>query len=183
MRAKWRWSTALVVALVWLGLYPQPVVDTAARQSSPVSRRQLSSRRGEPDERPARSTLLGPLVAVAATVLVVLIAAISIHRSHRLMAALTLAGLAIALLTLLRPAHRQPPRSATALLALDDYARFYIGLILAATAAVTLLSFGYLERRHEQRDEYYLLLLLAALGSIVLVPPSTSPRSFLASSC
>ena len=46
---------------------------------------------------------------------------------------------------------------------------FYTGLILAATAAVTLLSFGYLERRNERRDEYYLLLLLAALGSIVLV--------------
>ena len=93
---------------------------------------------------------------------------ISIHRSHRITVVLTLAGLAVAFLTLLRPAIA-PPRSATALLVFDDYARFYTGLILAATAAVTLLSFGYLERRHEQRDEYYLLLLLAALGSIVLV--------------
>lgn len=112
-------------------------------------------------------TLLGPLMAVAATAVVVLIV-ISIHRSHRITVVLTLAGIAIAFLTLLRPAIA-PPRSATALLVLDDYARFYTGLILAATAAVTLLSFGYLERRHEPRDEYYLLLLLAALGSIVLV--------------
>ena len=112
-------------------------------------------------------TLLAPLMAIAATVVVVLIV-ISIHRSHRITVVLTLAGITVAFLMLLRPAIA-PPRSATALLVFDDYARFYTGLILAATAAVTLLSFGYLERRHEQRDEYYLLLLLAALGSIVLV--------------
>jgi NADH-quinone oxidoreductase subunit N len=112
-------------------------------------------------------TLLGPLMAVAATVVVLMIV-ISIHRSHRITVVLTLAGIAVAFLTLLRPAIA-PPRGATALLVFDDYALFYTGLILAATAAVTLLSFGYLERRNEQRDEYYLLLLLAALGSIVLV--------------
>jgi NADH-quinone oxidoreductase subunit N len=38
-----------------------------------------------------------------------------------------------------------------------------------ATAAVSLLSFGYLDHRNERREEYYLLLLLAAVGSIVLV--------------
>ena len=96
-------------------------------------------------------TRLAPLVAIAATVVVLMIA-ISIYRSHRITVVLTLAGIAIAFLTLLRPAIA-PPRSATALLVFDDYARFYTGLILAATAAVTLLSFGYLERRHEQRDE------------------------------
>jgi NADH-quinone oxidoreductase subunit N len=121
-------------------------------------------------------TLLGPPIAVAATVVVVLIV-ISIHRSHRITAALTLAGIAVAFLMLLRPA--LAPRSATTLLVFDDYASFYTGLILAATAAVTLLSFGYLERRHEQRDEYYLLLLLAALGSIVLVAATHFASLFL----
>ena len=112
-------------------------------------------------------TGLAPLVAVAVTV-VVLMVVIAIYRSHRVTVILTLAGLAVAFFTLLGPAIA-PPRSTAAFLVFDDYARFYTGLILAATAAVTLLSYGYLERRHEQRDEYYLLLLLATLGSIVLV--------------
>jgi NADH-quinone oxidoreductase subunit N len=111
--------------------------------------------------------LLDPLVAVAATVVVLMIV-ISIRRSHRVTVVLTLTGLTVAFLALLRPPIAAS-RSAGALLVFDDYARFYTALTLAATAAVTLLSFGYLDRRNEQRDEYYLLLLLAALGSIVLV--------------
>ena len=122
-------------------------------------------------------TLLAPLIAVGATVVAVLIV-LSIHRSHRITVALTLAGIVVAFLTLLRP-DIAPPLSATALLVFDDYARFYTGLILAATAAVILLSFGYLERRHEQRDEYYVLLLLAALGSIVLVSATHFASFFL----
>ena len=51
----------------------------------------------------------------------------------------------------------------------DGYALFYSGLILAATAAVALISSGYVERVDERPDEYYVLLLLAALGSMVLV--------------
>jgi NADH-quinone oxidoreductase subunit N len=110
---------------------------------------------------------LGPFIAVAATVVVLMIA-VSIRRSHRLTALLTLTGLAIAFLLLFRAATPMP-RDATVLLVIDDYALFYAGLILAATAAVTLLSIGYLEQLAEQREEYYMLLLLAALGSIVLV--------------
>jgi NADH-quinone oxidoreductase subunit N len=121
--------------------------------------------------------LPGPLIAVAAAVVVVVIV-ISIHRSHRITAALTFAGIAVAFLAVLPPTIAPPP-DVKALLVFDDYARFYTGLILAATAAVTLLSFGYLERRHEQRDEYYLLLLLAALGAIVLAAAAHFASFFL----
>jgi NADH-quinone oxidoreductase subunit N len=119
---------------------------------------------------------LGPLIAVAATVVALMIA-VSMYRNQRLTAVLTLVGLAIAFLLLFR-ATTPMPRNATALLVIDDYALFYTGLILAATAAVTLLSIGYLEQLTEQRDEYYMLLLLAALGSIVLAS-STHFVSFL----
>ncbi len=120
---------------------------------------------------------LGPLIAVALTVVVLMIA-VSIRRSHRLTAVLTLAGLAIAFLLLFRAA-TPLPRGATALLVIDDYALFYGGLILAATAAVALLSIGYLEQLTEQRDEYYMLLLLAALGSMVLVSSTHFVSFFL----
>jgi len=118
---------------------------------------------------------LGPLIVIAATVVVLMIG-ISIHRSHRLTAVLTLAGLAFAFVLLWPPTPRSP---GTALLAIDQYARFYSGLILTATAVVTLLSVGYLERLAEQRDEYYVLLLLAALGSIVLVSATHFVSFFL----
>lgn len=121
--------------------------------------------------------LLGPLIALAATILVLMIA-VAVHRRPRLTAVLALAGLAVAFLLLFR-APTPDLGSATALLAIDDYARFYTGLILAATAAVTLLSIGYLERLSEQRDEFYMLLLLAALGSIVLVSSAHFVSFFL----
>lgn len=111
--------------------------------------------------------LPGPIVTVAATT-VVLMVVIAVRRSHRVSLILTLVGLAVACLTLLGPSIA-PPRGGTVLLVFDDYARFYTGLILAATAAVAMLSFGYLERQTGEPDEYYLLLLLAALGAIVLV--------------
>jgi NADH-quinone oxidoreductase subunit N len=106
-----------------------------------------------------------PLIVVAAAV-VVLTIAVAARRSHRLAVVITLAGLAIAFAFALRT-----PSSADAgpLLRLDPYARFYTALILAATAAVALLSFGYLERMREQREEFYLLLLLASLGALILV--------------
>jgi NADH-quinone oxidoreductase subunit N len=109
----------------------------------------------------------GPLVTVAATTVVLMIV-IAVRRGHRVSLILTLAGLTAAFLTLLGPVI-VPPDGGTALLVFDDYARFYTGLILVATAAVALLSFGDLERRAGEPDEYYLLLLLAALGAIVLV--------------
>ena len=62
----------------------------------------------------AAFVLLGPLIVIAATVVLLMIV-IAIHRSHRLTAALTVAGLAIAFLLLFRTAtaadrERQAPR-------------------------------------------------------------------------
>lgn len=106
-----------------------------------------------------------PLIVVAAAIVVLMIA-VAVRRSHRLALVITLTGLAIAIAFALRT-----PSSPDVgpLLRLDPYARFYTALILAATAAVALLSFGYLERMPEQREEFYLLLLLAALGALILV--------------
>lgn len=106
-----------------------------------------------------------PLLVVAATI-VVLTVVVAVRRSHRLACAVTLAGLAVAFACTLR----QPAApDAGPLLLFDAYARFYTALIVAAAGAIALLSFGYLERMREQREEFYLLLLLATLGALVLV--------------
>ncbi len=108
-----------------------------------------------------------PLIAVAATVVAVLLTA-SLRASHRTVASMTLAGfvLALAALVLVAP---QIPRTVTALLVIDGYALFYWALVLAAGIVVTLLSYGYLQPRPGNHAEYYLLLLLATLGAGILV--------------
>lgn len=118
---------------------------------------------------------LAPIVAVALAIVALMIV-VSFRRSHRVTAGVTLTGLAVAFAVALQQSG-PPPAAPAPLLVLDDSARFYTCLILAATAAVALLSFGYFERGRDpargdtvgQIDEYYLLLLLAALGSTVLV--------------
>lgn len=108
-----------------------------------------------------------PLIVVSGTVLVTM-ASIAVHRSHPLTLSLTLAGLALSLVSLW-PAAGIAPRQITPLLVIDKYALFYLGLIAAATAAVALLSYDYFERCNERPEEMYVLLVLATLGSQVLV--------------
>lgn len=105
---------------------------------------------------------------VLATTAVVVMMAIAIRRRHALTFGLTLAGTVLSLVSL-GAAASVAPRQVTPLFAIDGYALFYAGLILATTAAVILLSYGYLAKRRERQDEFYLLLLFATLGAMALV--------------
>jgi NADH-quinone oxidoreductase subunit N len=108
-----------------------------------------------------------PFLILATTGVVVMIA-IGIRRRHALTCGLALAGTVLSLISL-RAAARIAPRQITPLFAIDGYALFYAGLILATTLAVILLSYGYLARRRERQEEFYLLLLFATLGAMALV--------------
>lgn len=119
-----------------------------------------------------------PLLIVAATSVIAMIG-IAIRRSHRATAAMSLLGLALALLSIW-PAQGPAPVQIGALLLIDRYALVYMGIVLAASALVLLLSFPYLERRSEHKEEFYLLLVLATLGSMVLAA-STHMASFFLS--
>jgi len=104
-----------------------------------------------------------PLVLVAGTSVVVMVAA-AIGRNHALALGITLAGLAAAFCSVLF-VH---PRRVTALLSMDSYALFFMGLIVAASFAVALLAYAYLARWKGNREEFYVLLLVATLGGMVL---------------
>ncbi len=108
-----------------------------------------------------------PLLIVSMTIVVGMLA-IAFHRSHRLTFWISIIGLALALISLPYAATFSP-RLITPLFAWDNFAIFYTGLVLAGGLVVTAISFGYLERTAEKKDEYYLLVLLATLGSAVLV--------------
>jgi NADH-quinone oxidoreductase subunit N len=111
-----------------------------------------------------------PLLLIAATSIVVMLG-IASKRSHALSMGLTLAGLAAAFISLFAAA-QLVPRQVTALLLLDRYALFYMGLIIASSAVVAVLSYQYFEKHGGQREELYVLLLIATLGCGVLVASS-----------
>ena len=111
-----------------------------------------------------------PLILLAGTANVVMLA-IAFRRNHALAASLTLAGLAAAFLSLFA-ASPLAPRQVTSLLLVDQYALFYMGLIIMSAAAVAVLAYEYLEKHDGRCEELYLLLVLATLGCAVLVASS-----------
>ena len=113
---------------------------------------------------------LSPLLLIAATAVVVMLG-IAFRRNHALAAGLTLAGLTAAFVSICAAAPLVP-RQVTPLLLVDQYALFYMGLIVASAAAVAVLSYQYFENHEGHREELYLLLLLATLGCAVLVASS-----------
>lgn len=108
-----------------------------------------------------------PLIVIAAAPVVIMLV-IAFYRNYRLTYLLTLAGIAFASISLFATSSGIP-RRVTSLMKLDEYATFYMGLVFAASFAVTLLSSDYLKTRKVNLEEFYVLLLLAALGSSVIV--------------
>ncbi|MGB8131279.1 MAG: NADH-quinone oxidoreductase subunit N [Candidatus Angelobacter sp.] len=118
-----------------------------------------------------------PFLLIAGTSVLVMLE-VAAWRRHWFSLGSTLVGLAAAFgsLWLVSPL---VPRKVTSLLILDQYALFYIGLILTATFAIAILCHGYLEGHAETREELYVLLLVATLGSMVLVASSHFVSFFL----
>jgi NADH-quinone oxidoreductase subunit N len=118
-----------------------------------------------------------PIILMAATTVVVMLA-IAWQRNHRLTAFLTAAGQLAALLSL-APVLNIAPQPVTAMLVMDSYAVFYMGLMLASGLAGTFLFYGYIDKFQGNREELYLLLLMATLGAMVLVASSDFASLFL----
>jgi NADH-quinone oxidoreductase subunit N len=110
-----------------------------------------------------------PLVIVSATIVIAIIA-LSIKRSHRFIFFLTLLGTTVAFASL-RPVNSFPSAAlqTSMLFSFDGFASFYGGLILAGAFAVALISFDYLKRHPEGKEEHYVLLLGALLGALTVV--------------
>jgi NADH-quinone oxidoreductase subunit N len=103
---------------------------------------------------------------------------IAFYRDHLLTAVLTAAGLVVAWIVLPLSATTGPAQI-TPLLIVDGYARFFMGLMIAATLVVVLLSYNFFNGIADRPEEFYVLLLLATLGSAVLVASSHFVSFFL----
>jgi NADH-quinone oxidoreductase subunit N len=118
-----------------------------------------------------------PLIVLASTATVVMLS-LAFYRSHLVSVVLTLLGITVSFATLIN-AYSVVPRHITRLLILDQYACFFIGLTLAASFIVVVLSYGYLKKCEESHEEYYVLMLLALLGAGVLISSNHFASLFL----
>ena len=111
-----------------------------------------------------------PFLVLGGSAIVVMLG-IAWRRHHGATALLGAAGLGLTLASL-PVAAQQAPRQVTALLRVDGFALYFIGLVCAASLFVVVLAHGYFRDRglprERQPEELYLLLLLATLGSSVL---------------
>ena len=117
-------------------------------------------------------TAILPLLVLSATIIVVMLA-IAWRRNHSQSYILSGIGLVLSLAALV-PSMQVAPLAVTPLLLVDNFAGFYMGLILLATLGCLTLTHAYLGRFSGEgypgnREEMYLLMLLAALGGMVLV--------------
>jgi len=108
-----------------------------------------------------------PLVILAAGATAGMLG-IAAYRSHVATFLLTLCTLILSLAALWIP-WSAGGEYVTALIRFDGYAVFFMGLLLAAAIAVTVMAYGYMRGRDTVREEFYILVLTAMLGCAVLV--------------
>ena len=113
-----------------------------------------------------------PLLVTSLTAVVVMLA-IAAKRNHTVTFILSVAGLNLALLSPI-PTLDVAPLEVTPLLLIDNFACYYMALVLAASLACITLIHAYLGGESgkgypRNREELYLLVLLSAAGGLVLV--------------
>jgi NADH-quinone oxidoreductase subunit N len=108
-----------------------------------------------------------PLVIMALIPIAIMLT-IAVRRHHEVIFVTALLGFIAAFYSLF-PASEYIPLQVTQLFIIDSYTFFFWGLIIAASFAVTLISYNTLHIADENSEEYYILIYIAALGSAVLV--------------
>jgi NADH-quinone oxidoreductase subunit N len=120
---------------------------------------------------------LAPFLVMTVTAVTAMLA-IAIRRNFALITGIAGAGIVISLLSLV-PARHQSPAQVTALLRIDDYALFFIALLLLAGLAVLGLCHDYFKGREGENEELPILLLTALLGGSVLAAGNHFAALFL----
>jgi NADH-quinone oxidoreductase subunit N len=120
---------------------------------------------------------LTPIITVAATAIVIMLIS-AFYRNHRLAAILSVLGLSIALMSVLLIKSELPVWAETFLF-IDNFSKFYMVMSLAAAILINVVSFNYLQRHDEQKEEYYVLFNVAVLGTLVMVSSHNFPAFFI----
>jgi NADH-quinone oxidoreductase subunit N len=112
-------------------------------------------------------SLILPLIILAAASIIIMLL-IAVKRNYNLSFGLNLFGLAAAFISLFYISGKLP-QDISNFLIVDNYSLFFIGLLIAASFTISLLSHSSLKNYKGNREEYYILLIIATLGSSVLV--------------
>jgi NADH-quinone oxidoreductase subunit N len=118
-----------------------------------------------------------PILITAGTSVFVMLA-IAVKRNHWWNATFCVAGLNLALMSVIAATY-VVPQVETPLLVVDGFALFYYALILILTLATATLSHAYLEGHRGHKEEHYVLLTIAALGALVLASSTHFATFFL----
>lgn len=111
------------------------------------------------------NSLLPYLILTGGALLLMLI--IAIKRNHEASNIFTLLVLLISTSSVFWISDLVPTKVGS-LFIVDQFARFYTGLVLVSSIAITLISHRYLVNIQEYKDEYYLLILIGTLGAALL---------------
>lgn len=120
---------------------------------------------------------VSPFIIVAVAAVLVLLV-ISFYRRHIPALLLTLVGIVLAFLDLFLVRSSLPGRGGI-LLIVDHYALYFIGLILALSAVISLFIYFYFRSLDDHKEELYVLILIAALGGMVLAAADNFISFFL----
>lgn len=120
---------------------------------------------------------VSPFIVLGGTAVVTMLIS-TFWSSHLAVLSLTMAGIAGSLVAVAFVAASND-RRATLLFRMDDYALFFVGLLVVTAGLVALISYGYLKRTERDRAEYYVLTLLATLGAATLVASTHFASFFL----
>lgn len=108
-----------------------------------------------------------PLLVTSGTLVLVMLL-IAWKRDHAVTTGVSAIGLILAILSIL-PVIKITPIEVTPLLLIDNYACFYMALILFCALSCVSLSYAYMKRYPGNKEELYLLILLSTAGALVLV--------------
>ncbi|WP_411726601.1 NADH-quinone oxidoreductase subunit N [Methyloglobulus sp.] len=120
---------------------------------------------------------LAPIMTLATATIAVMLT-IAIRRNFVLTSSVAAGGIIMTLLVL-GIAWQETPIQATLLIRVDDYALFFMALLLLAGLAVLGFCYDYFKYREGENEELLLLLLTALLGASVLVASSHFATFFL----
>lgn len=110
-----------------------------------------------------------PIILCSATAVLVMLV-IAFKRNHFMNATVTVLGLNASLFAVWWVSKTVAlPQTVTELFVVDQFACFYMALILVATLACVTLAHAYMETHSGNREELYLLLTLSATGGLVMV--------------
>jgi NADH-quinone oxidoreductase subunit N len=120
-----------------------------------------------------------PMGVLSVTIVAVMLG-IAVRRCHRVTAALSMLGVALALASVLPLwLGDTGPVAVTPLLTIDPQAGFYMLLVLAAVLGVLALCPAYFAGYAGNREEIYLLILLGGLGGLTLAGASHAATLFI----